>query len=197
MPRPLITLLIIAALLGVGSALAGNLTPPGPPAPTLRPLAELFGSWDLHLFSSNGPDSCQSSRFHCFTYTHGSYDVEAVTDRETGLVWTRQRGVGGVAFYEDQREDCPLGFRPATLHELESVVDANTADGLPPGHPFDTLFVGTHDFIAATWDAESNQQWRLRVTNNSGPTATVERALGTGTGSVWCVHGPVMGPSVM
>lgn len=198
MRRPLVRTCVAAALLTVGVALAGNLNPPGPPGSTMRPLTELFGSWDRFLSAADGADSCNSSRFHCFTYPNGETSFEAVTDRETGLVWTRSRGVGGVSSYESQRNDCRLGFRPATLYELESIHDPRTADGLPVGHPFQTLFGGTqsHDTMAATWDAENPAlQWGLRVTLGATP-FSVERVLGVSYGDVWCVRGPVMGSHV-
>ena len=76
---------VLAGLLGltlaaswVGIINAGSLDPTGSPAPTMKSLDEIPGSWSRMLSSTGG---CNSERFDCVLGSD-----QGVLDRETGLV---------------------------------------------------------------------------------------------------------------
>lgn len=71
------------------------------------------------------------------------FNDDAVLDRETGLVWERtpEASRGSWAFLDDE---CSarfiggrLGWRPAAIEEVLSLMDPTTSDKLPQDHPFD------------------------------------------------------------
>ncbi len=88
-----------------------------------------------------------------------NWDSNAVLDRETGLVWTRN--VNSNAILADAFDNCAWsatggrrGWRLPTLNEMQTIVDPAAATGfLPTGHPFlglPTLFGVTVMFYTAT-----------------------------------------------
>jgi hypothetical protein len=125
--RMLVFLLVAAA--GYWAVQAGSLEPPGPPAPTMKTLDEIPGTWHRVL----GPER--------FDLVMGG---DAVLDHETGLVWQRQ------PFFSVQEKwllavrDCLFaeiggrkGWRLPRAEELATLVDmSQPAPRLPSGHPF-------------------------------------------------------------
>jgi len=117
---------------------AGELEPPGPPAPTMKSLDEIPGSWSQLLDSTDGGlDGCDSSRFKCVM------GGEAVLDLETGLVWERSPTTHRSSWAIANLACSGLvvgprrGWRLPGIDKLQSLVDpAQTNPSLPPGHPF-------------------------------------------------------------
>lgn len=179
---------ILAALLALPVvAFAGELQPPGPPAPTMKSLDEVPPVWGLRLDSTDGqPDGCNSSRFKCVM------DDQAVLDRETGLVWQRTPAGATATHWGSALSDClnlslggRRGWRLPKVEELLSLIDpAQTDPALPPAHPF--LQVGGSAF------------WTASTSHNDTPNA-IEVLTGTGQwfaedkdsplNRVWCVRG--------
>ena len=119
--------------------LAGDLDPPGPPAPTMKTLDQIPPTWDQTLQSSNSttPDGCNSSRFKCVLAG------TAVLDKETGLVWEKspdtntRDGDAAWAYCVEKTVGSRKGWRLPTVEELASLVNpAASNPALPAGHPF-------------------------------------------------------------
>lgn len=127
-------LLVLAS--AVAPAVAGDLDPPdsarpgGAPAPTMKSLDDIPGSWHRTVRS---PDAlgCFSSRFKCVMVVRlfgGIELLEAVLDRETGLVWEMQPDVP-VLTWADALGHClhrktggRLGWRLPSAQELGSLL---------------------------------------------------------------------------
>ena len=105
--------------------LAGDLDPPGPPAPTMKTLDQIPPTWDQTLQSSNSttPDGCNSSRFKCVIAG------TAVLDKETGLVWEKspdtntRDGDAAWAYCVEKTVGSRKGWRLPTVEELASLVN--------------------------------------------------------------------------
>ena len=120
---------------------AGDLNPPGAPAPTMKTLDQIPPTWDQTLPSDNSttPDGCNSGRFKCVM----GYGGPAVLDKETGLVWERSPDTTKRPWTEAQYQCMQknlggrYGWRLPTIQELASLVGP-VANGvaLPAGHPF-------------------------------------------------------------
>src|SRR5262245_52732744 len=104
---------LIFNLLFFSSAVhAGDLNPPGPPGPTMKPLDEV-GAWSQTL----SPEQ----RFKAVLNGDG------VLDRETGLVWEKNPGTSEYK-WADAMGYCTtllkggrLGWRPPSIEELGSL----------------------------------------------------------------------------
>jgi hypothetical protein len=145
---------LIAALTLALPAWAGELEPSGPPAPTMKSLDDIPGSWSRILPADDTGDPCNSSRFKCVLSGN-----KAVLDRETGLVWERSPVSATSNWYEAvnlcaflNNGTGRLGWRLPSYQELNSLVDlsAPSAPILPPGHPFQNVAV------AGYWSATDN-----------------------------------------
>jgi hypothetical protein len=186
---------ILAGVLGlfVAASLAetvsgGSLDPPGPPAPTLRPLEDVLPAWNIRLPSNDGT-SCSSSRFVCI------FDDQAVFDRETGLVWERFVQTSSVS-YGNAHVFCNvtstggrLGWRLPTTAELTSLINPGGSVGplLPDGHPFMQVH-GSDPYWTSTPMINPASGDRLRET------VFFDYGLGTlaetgETARYWCVRG--------
>ena len=142
-----LTLALVAVLAGLADA--GPLDPNGPPAPTMKTLDEIPGSWSRTLPANDGapgPDphaGCNSSRFQCV------FGNDAVLDRETGLVWELTPFSGNYNWVTAHAH-CQVrvfgtrrGGRLPTAQELLTLNDVAVSNpSLPPGHPF-SAFTGT------------------------------------------------------
>ena len=80
------------------------------------------------------------------------------------------------------------------FYELASLVDpSQTEPALPNGHPFLNIqSVGFTDYWTAQKDSEDDSKaFFVRMANGA-----VNRDPKTGSYFVWCVRGPISGPSV-
>jgi len=126
---------------------AGDLQPPGPPAPTMKTLDEIPPSWHRLLPAD------RRFRLVMPAIAPGCVDdppvsvcfpvPEAALDLETGLVWelfpdaTRRSRREAEAACHDKVVGGRKGWRLPTIEELATLVDpARTAPALPAGHPF-------------------------------------------------------------
>jgi hypothetical protein len=184
-------LFVVASMVGVIEA--GPLDPSGSPAPTMKTLDDIPGSWSRDLATTdgipNGNDAgCNSSRFKCI------FDNRAVLDLETGLVWERTVSssspfvwVGSqCTFFQIEGEQ---GWRLPTLAELNSLVE-ETADPpwLPPGHPFTNVHP-TDPYWTSTKDEDAT----ARTMSFDGSAGAASLAMGQARS--WCVRGAQRGPS--
>ena len=125
-----------------------------------------------------------------------NFSLEAVLDRETGLVWERapSRFAFGDQFEahnqcNNRRVGARKGWRLPTLQELSSLLDpfqVNAAQdnvALPAGHPF--LGVNLNYFWSATSGAaNANEGWTFFW--GDGQPRRFDKAS---TGNIWCVRG--------
>jgi hypothetical protein len=138
-------LVVLAVLVFAPPVLAGDLNPPGPPAPMMKSLDQVMPTWDQKLPANDGPlvngvpDPCNSSRFKCVL------DNQAALDRETGLVWEKSPGPG-LSAWPDSLYACAnkflggrYGWRLPTIEELASLLDPFAFPALPSGHPFTNI----------------------------------------------------------
>lgn len=142
------TLLLILLVLICGALVAmmatrahgGPLDPPAAPGSTYATLSELRTRWDQALSSTDGSDSCHSSRFTCVM------DLNVVLDNETGLVWNGNAGGVLQTDWWNAAQACyhaqfggRYGWRLPTVEELMTLYDGtqtNPAASLPAGNPF-------------------------------------------------------------
>jgi hypothetical protein len=180
-----VVIIIAAALLLPVIIRAGSLEPSGAPAPTMKTLDEIPPTWSQKLPASE--------RFELVL------NDEAVLDKETGLVWTRDANLTDAKPWYDAIKYCiaeypdwglniggRLGWRLPTIEELQSLVDRSQSNpALPVGHPFINVST-TKSYWSSTTDVIQ-------------PTAahTVYFPDGTSIGApktsfnpeVWCVRG--------
>ena len=123
------------------SALAGDLNPPGAPAPTLKTLDQVQPTWDQILPTAD--------RFKLVMFN------AAVLDKETGLVWEKSPDTTAQVWLEAIHRCLGKvvgnrrGWRLPTIEELSSLVDPTVIDpALPTGHPFAN--VQLDDYWSAT-----------------------------------------------
>lgn len=179
-------LFVVATMAGVIEA--GPLDPSGTPAPTMKTLDDVPGSWSRDLATNDGIQDgfdagCNSSRFECI------WNNEAVLDHETGLVWERLVSSGGpfnwagsqCTFFAVAGEQ---GWRLPTLAELNSLVE-EVADPpwLPPGHPFTNVHP-TDPYWTSTKDEDAS----ARTMSFDGGAGAA--SLADGQARSWCVRGP-------
>jgi hypothetical protein len=169
---------------------AGPLDPLGDPASTMQPLDDIPGSWS-RVLSSSGADPCASERFHCVLA-----NSEGVLDRETGLVWDREPTEGttdwdsAIRSCHDRDRGNRLGWRLPSVAELLSLLDTQTADGLPDGHPFVVPISGDKFWSSTRNTASAGRSMRVDISDAS----VVDDLVATGHG-LWCVRG-AGGPDV-
>jgi hypothetical protein len=181
---------VMAGLLGLtlaaswaGIINAGSLDPTGEPAPTMKSLEEIPGSWSRSLSSAGG---CVSERFQCVLNLD-----EGVLDRETGLVWDRQPSENtfdwdtAVRSCHDRNRGDRLGWRLATVSELLSLLDGQAGGGLPADHPF--ALTGPNDtyWTATPNTASTGRSMRVDISD-----ASVVDELTGAAHQAWCVRGP-------
>ena len=194
--------LALSAMVFAPPVSAGDLNPPGPPAPTMKTLNQTAPTWDQKLLANDGPlvnglaDPCSSSRFKCVL------DGAAVLDKETGLVWERYPDIGNskpwittisipiaVKWCVERTVGGRKGWRLPTIEELESLVDTSVPSAdptLPAGHPFSFFNISpwTNVWSSTTYPVDTSQAWLVNF--NSGTPGTSAKSL---YWHVWCVRG--------
>src|SRR5258705_6735407 len=86
-------LVLVAVLAACGSVVAGNLNPPGPPAPTMVTLQQLY---DRLRVSDTCFDNLGTNRFvDCATTSLGTSNG-TVKDMQTGLIWLKNANCFGL-----------------------------------------------------------------------------------------------------
>jgi hypothetical protein len=201
-------IVLLAVMVFATPAVAGDLNPPGAPAPTMKTLDQIPPTWDQILRSDDGDSSgCNSTRFKCVM------DGTAVLDRETGLVWERSPDTGQrdwssalsfcfnrvVGAYPNGRR----GLRLPTIEELMSLVNpSGGSPALPTGHPF--VNVQPHFYYSATTSWSTSLFFYFSPPSPGDPDGTVypgaawggnldsgvaSTYLKYGTAYVWCVRG--------
>jgi hypothetical protein len=165
-----------------GGARAGNLEPPGPPAPTMKTLDQIAPVLTQMLDATNGDaNGCNSSRFKCV------WGNLAVLDNETGLLWQRTASsvLNGERTYDSARS-CTTGgrggWRLPSLHELATV-----ASSLPPEAPFVLPPGGSHFWTLTSASSNPQRQWTAATPtgNTIFATATPRRDQ---LRHYWCVR---------
>lgn len=189
-----------ALVLMGGSAEAGRLEPPGPPAPTMKTLDEVPPTWSQVLPANDTGDPCNSSRFKCVLPGAANPTGEAVLDRETGLVWQRTPSSGqpssggplpwGFAFggcVAVARAGNRSGFRLPTVEELMSLIDpaAPTGQGLPVGHPFSNVQPGFY-WSGTSDPSDVSRAYAVPIDTFIFVTASLPKV---DNHSIWCVRG--------
>jgi hypothetical protein len=165
----------LAMMVCAPPVLAGDLNPPGPPAPTMKPLDETPGSWHRIL-----------PVVERFKLVMGD---AAVLDKETGLVWERSPDTT-VRNWPDSVVHCftmqlggRKGWRLPTVEELASLVDSGPINpALPYGHPF--LNVQNYSYWSATTDV-SSAGWAWHVHISSSFINTLDKTIAE---YAWCVR---------
>ncbi len=179
----------IAALYAVsalaGAALGGPLDPPGSPAPTMKTLEEIPGTWS-RMLGASGSDACDTARFTCVLGN------QAVRDNETGLVWERTPSTTPVDWSTAVRT-CGDGvtggrggWRVPTDAEVRSLLDPAGSGQpiLPDGHPF--VFAGTFGLV---WTVSPVPNQADHVYSVDVDTLDRDPTVKTTLIHRWCVRG--------
>jgi hypothetical protein len=164
---------------------AGDLEPPGPPAPTMKSLDEIPPTWSQVLDSADGePDGCNSTRFKCVM------GGDAVLDLETGLLWERTPSAAAVGWVaaidicDRLSTGNRAGWRLPRIEELRSLVDPSQSDpALPLSHPF--LFSDQTNFWSSSTDHSSTDFAKSMLLVNGA--VSFQQKPGPTPG--WCVRG--------
>ena len=171
---------------------AGDLNPPGAPAPTMKTLDQIQPTWDQVIPDANNrfklvmPRACSSNETPpCFA---------AVLDKETGLVWdaspdTTPRDWQTASTYclRDKLVGNRLGWRLPTIQELGSLVDrsVSTSPKLPTNSAnYFSNVQSSYYWSATTYASSASVAWHVNFNNG-----TVDTVVKTFTYSVWCVRG--------
>jgi hypothetical protein len=162
---------LVAALAAFGSVIAGNLNPPGPPAPTMVTLTQLYDRLQ-------GSDTCfdnAGNRFvDCATTALGTSNG-TVKDVQTGLIWLKNANCFGLTNWADANikaavlasGQCGLadGSKPGDwrLPTLDEWIAINMPSCYPsPGGPTIPDKTGTACYLTGVqWatNAQSNVYW--------------------------------------
>ena len=168
--------LMLAGVMFAWPVSAGDLNPPGPPAPTMKTQDQIPPTWDQILPAGER-----------FKLVMGSV---AVLDKETGLVWDKspdtlpRSWLDGLGYCFTKLLGGRKGWRLPTIEELASLVDSTViGPALPPGHPFTNVQVAYY-WSATTSAANSGFAWYVNL--NDGHVGALDK---TGTDLVWCVRG--------
>ena len=173
-----IALLVVA--LSAMSAPAGDLNPPGTPAPTMKTLDQIPPTWDQVI-----PDAADR-----FKLVMGG---AAVLDKETGLVWEKvlqqyNLAWGEAVFVCYQRlVGGRTGWRLPAVEEIFSLIDVtHTFPALPPGHPFILPPAYSSVWSASTDAFDSSLAWSVDLF--AGMLVAGNKSSGPAR-LAWCVRG--------
>jgi hypothetical protein len=163
---------------------AGDLEPPGPPAPTMKSLREIPPTWSLSLGSSDGDaEGCNSRRFTCVL------GGQAVLDNETGLVWPRHVNAFNRVTWSGGRSVCAAffsthaGWRLPSFNELSSLLR-----DLPADAPF--TFLGSREARFWTMTVDANNPLRAWTVSSEPGVAPVVTRFKTDLLFHVCVRAP-------
>jgi hypothetical protein len=165
-------LLALGALaLSGGPAHAATTTAPGPYYAT--------PSWDQTLPAA--------TRFIVLS----NFNIAAVLDRETGLVWEQAPDGTNTHTWVNAQFHCNnlalvgrKGWRLPTIAELASLVDTSQSNpALPSGHPF-TNVQSSYYWSASTFAGIASEAWRARLSDG-----VVDADDASLTQFAWCVRG--------
>jgi len=118
MKRSAVLLILLAA---IGPAIAGSLNPPGPPAPTMATLKQIYDR--QHAGSDTCFDNAGTNRFvDCATTALGASNG-TVKDMVTGLIWLKNANCFGLISWAD------ANIKAAALASGQ----CGLADGSKPG----------------------------------------------------------------
>jgi hypothetical protein len=130
-----------------------------------------------------------------------NWDIEAVLDKETGLVWEKTP-TGFATFWSNAVNTCTqhratgnhYGWRLPSVHELASLIDpsaAAVATGLtlPPGHPFVIAPPTLNDVHWSATTNADNPSFAWFVNLRDGVVHDLGAKVGGPNGFVWCVRG--------
>lgn len=189
--RSEIAMTCLLVLVGAAASVqAGELEPPGPPAPTMKSLNDIAPTWHLSLDSTDGePDGCNSSRFKCVM------GGEAVLDMETGLVWERSPADDWGITWLESMDACQQklvghrgGWRLPRAEELFSLIDTSSGlPRLPQSHPFTGLVDATCYYSTTTVATDETKAWGLSSDLLQQLHSPCEAPKGGA--SYWCVRG--------
>jgi len=121
-------------------ASAGTLTPPGPPAATMRTLEEQKPAWNKIIPAAQ--------RFA------DALDGNAVLDKETGLVWAKmpdsiqRTWLAAIDYCTQLNLGGRMGWRLPAVEELATLIDRSNTNlstpAIPIGHPFQNIKLGPY-----------------------------------------------------
>jgi len=186
------TRVLVFLLLSIGAGYwivqAGNLEPPGPPAPTMKTLDEIPGSWHRILGANR------------FELVMGGV---AVLDHETGLVWQREPALLAEEQWIIATRNCTFaeiggrkGWRLPSVEELATLVDMSQSQPtLPAGHPFQNLAPNdrfwTHTTASWVTNGVPDLGWVYVVDFYGGNIYSEEKEVDSLYKwiKVWCVRG--------
>jgi hypothetical protein len=182
----LTTTAMVCALLGLGAgaATAGSLTPPGPPAPTMRTLDQQKPTWDKIIPTAQ--------RFV------DALDGTATLDKETGLVWQKTPSQTMVT-WDEANSGCAntktggrYGWRLPAVHELLSLMEPSGNIMLLPANvfslPTQIMFWTTSPYLSAldSYYTAFLHYWSGPVDNGA---LTMGGSQKSSKFNFWCVRG--------
>jgi len=180
--------LLLSTVAGYCFVQAGNLEPPGPPAPTMKTLDEIPGSWHRVLGANR------------FEVVMGG---AAVLDHETGLVWQRSPALLAQEQWLVAIRDCTFaeiggrkGWRLPSVEELATLVDMTQSQPtLPAGHPFQNLAptdkFWTHTTAPWVLNGQIDMNYTFIVDFQNGNIYSEHKEVDSTLSwiKVWCVRG--------
>jgi hypothetical protein len=165
---------------------AGDLNPPGAPAPTMKTLDQIPPAWSHKLPASE--------RFVLVL------DGEAVLDKETGLVWEKAPAPDFIPkSWESSVAHCLTlskggrrGWHIPTAEQLLSLVDPTTqypSLALPNGHPFGYVDRSFYYWSSTTSSNDPGRAWLVKFINEGFSNISTAYKGPETSALVWCVRG--------
>ncbi len=171
-------MMLLAVVVFAAPLLAGDLNPPGAPAPTMKTLDQIPPTWDQII--PNAADR--------FKLVMGG---AAVLDKETGLVWekspdtTNQLWASAIFGCAQKIVGGRKGWRLPTIQELASLVAPGAVNpALPTGHSFTNVQSSAY-WSATTYASNTSAAWYVDFSGGymDGTAKTTNSVY------VWCVRG--------
>ena len=168
-------MMLLAMMVVASPVLAGDLNPPGAPAPTMKTLDQIPPTWSIKL-------PCTSTENCPRFVVLADFANDAVLDKETGLVWqqlldtTLYNWQGAQINCFGRSDGQRFGWRVPAMEELSSILPF-----LPAGHPFSNIQSSAY-WSATSLAGDPTQAWAM-----SGTTKAWNNKAETNL--VWCVRG--------